>query len=170
MAQKLIIKNRILLMRGYKCECCGLTEWLNKPITLELHHIDGDKENNLDENLQLLCPNCHSLTENWRKNKNLLSEEQKKENKKKDICVECGKKITTGATRCKSCNDIQKTLAFKTISKEELKLKIRTVSFEEIGREFNVSGNAIRKWCVRYSLPKTKKEINRFSDEEWLKI
>jgi len=44
---------------------------------------------------------------------------------------------------------------------------IRTESFLSIGKRFEVSDNAIRKWCVRYNLPKTKKEILNFSDEEW---
>ena len=52
-------------IRGRRCECCGLTEWLNQPITLEVHHIDGDKKNNELNNLQLLCPTCHSYTENY---------------------------------------------------------------------------------------------------------
>lgn len=56
----------IVALRGHQCECCKLTTWLNEPITLELHHKDGDKLNNDLDNLQLLCPNCHSLTENWR--------------------------------------------------------------------------------------------------------
>ena len=53
-------------LRGHKCEKCENTEWLNQPIVLEVHHKDGDHLNNELENLELLCPNCHSLTENWR--------------------------------------------------------------------------------------------------------
>lgn len=53
-------------LRGHQCECCGNTNWLNQPITLEIHHIDGDNLNNELSNLQLLCPNCHSQTDNWR--------------------------------------------------------------------------------------------------------
>ncbi len=53
-------------LRGRKCESCGLESWLNKPIILEVHHIDGDNDNNELSNLQLLCPNCHSQTPNWR--------------------------------------------------------------------------------------------------------
>lgn len=49
-------------MRGNVCECCGITEWLGQPINLEVHHLDGDRTNNSLENLQLLCPNCHSYT------------------------------------------------------------------------------------------------------------
>lgn len=56
----------IIALRGHKCECCGLESWLNKPIPLEVHHIDGDRLNNELENLQLLCPNCHALTNNYR--------------------------------------------------------------------------------------------------------
>lgn len=62
-----------LLSEGYKehkCECCGLTEWNGQPIPLELHHIDGNHSNHSLENLQFLCPNCHSQTDNF-KSKNV---------------------------------------------------------------------------------------------------
>ena len=65
--------NKRLIKEGYKearCECCGLSEWLGKPIVLELHHIDGNRKNNKLENLKLLCPNCHSITDNF-KSKNV---------------------------------------------------------------------------------------------------
>lgn len=57
---------RLIELRGQKCEHCGITEWLGQPINLEVHHIDGDRTNNTFENLILLCPNCHSYTENYR--------------------------------------------------------------------------------------------------------
>lgn len=60
-------KNALIAERGHKCECCGLSEWMEKPITLELEHIDADKKNNTRENLKLLCPNCHSQTPTWRR-------------------------------------------------------------------------------------------------------
>lgn len=46
--------------KKYQCENCKLTLWLNKPISLELHHINGCHTDNRLENLQILCPNCHS--------------------------------------------------------------------------------------------------------------
>ena len=49
-----------------KCERCGNTEWLDSTIPLELHHIDGNHKNNNLSNLQLLYPNCHALTDNYR--------------------------------------------------------------------------------------------------------
>ena len=60
--------------KEYKCENCGLTEWMGQPIPLEVHHKDGDKHNNTLENFALLCPNCHALTDSYRgKNINRLS-------------------------------------------------------------------------------------------------
>lgn len=58
-----------LLEENYKehrCECCGLTEWLGEPIPLELHHKDGNRANNILDNFQLLCPNCHAKTDSYR--------------------------------------------------------------------------------------------------------
>ena len=52
--------------KEHKCECCGLTSWLNEPIPLELHHKDGDRHNNTIENFMLLCPNCHAFTDSYR--------------------------------------------------------------------------------------------------------
>lgn len=45
---------------GYKCSCCGISEWNNKPITLWVDHIDGNATNNTPENFKLICPNCDS--------------------------------------------------------------------------------------------------------------
>lgn len=59
-------------VRERKCENCGRIEWNGKPIPLELHHIDGDTTNNTDSNLQILCPNCHAQTDNYRGRKNRI--------------------------------------------------------------------------------------------------
>jgi 5-methylcytosine-specific restriction endonuclease McrA len=59
-------RNRVFEEQNYACNNCGLSNWMNQPITLELEHKDGDRENNTRENLEGLCPNCHSLTETWR--------------------------------------------------------------------------------------------------------
>lgn len=49
-----------------KCNCCGLQLWLEKEIPLELHHKDGNKNNNNLSNLELLCPNCHAFTDTYK--------------------------------------------------------------------------------------------------------
>lgn len=71
------LKNR-LFKEGFKemeCENCKLTKWLGKPISLELHHINGVNNDNRIENLQILCPNCHSYTENYR-GKNMSAQKE----------------------------------------------------------------------------------------------
>lgn len=60
-------RNALINLRGQQCEQCGLTEWLGQPINLEVHHKDGDRTNNSLNNLQLLCPNCHSYTPTYAK-------------------------------------------------------------------------------------------------------
>ena len=50
--------------KKYQCEICNLTIWRENPISLELHHINGCHTDNRLENLQILCPNCHSQVHN----------------------------------------------------------------------------------------------------------
>jgi 5-methylcytosine-specific restriction endonuclease McrA len=66
-------------LKENKCEICGITEWQGKPIICELHHINGDSTDNRIENLQILCPNCHSQTDNFRsrnRSKKVLSAQE----------------------------------------------------------------------------------------------
>jgi len=53
-------------LKDHQCEKCERTEWLGVPIPLEIHHRDGDRTNNSLPNIELLCPNCHALTGNYR--------------------------------------------------------------------------------------------------------
>jgi len=59
------IRRFLLEKNNYRCEKCGWGEKniYTNTIPLEIHHMDGDYTNNKEENLQVLCPNCHSLTE-----------------------------------------------------------------------------------------------------------
>ena len=59
-------KRRVLLEQNNCCNKCGLAKWLELPITLELEHKDGNTQNNERDNLEALCPNCHSQTPTWR--------------------------------------------------------------------------------------------------------
>jgi hypothetical protein len=69
-----------LRMAGLKediCEACGLTDWRGGSLALELHHLNGDGEDNRLENLQLLCPNCHRQTQSWGGRKNRRVSDQR---------------------------------------------------------------------------------------------
>lgn len=163
------IRNYLLEKANYQCELCG---W-NKvnPITnkapLEIHHIDGDYENNKLENLQVLCPNCHSLTPNFKAlNKSERQRTQVRKDKKEYYCIDCGKPISKGSTRCQQCASKYR-ITDKPFSREELKQLIRTTPFTTIGKMVNVSDNTIRKWCIQYKLPAKKSEIKKYSEEEW---
>jgi Zn finger protein HypA/HybF involved in hydrogenase expression len=59
-----------LIRDGYKkneCEICGISKWLDEELSLELDHIDSNHYNNELSNLQILCPNCHSIETKKRK-------------------------------------------------------------------------------------------------------
>jgi Zn finger protein HypA/HybF involved in hydrogenase expression len=60
------LRFRILYEQENKCNNCGLDKWLDKDIILELDHKDGNNKNNVRDNLEMICPNCHSLTQTWR--------------------------------------------------------------------------------------------------------
>ena len=142
------------------CEKCGNTgEWQGKPLTLQVHHINGNHRDNRIENLQILCPNCHTQTENYG-SKNI---------KRHNYCADCGNEIALESTWCVKCaakhNRVYKVDKDKRPSKEELLILIQTKPFTEIGRMYNVSDNTIRKWCKSVGLPSTKKELKLYNPE-----
>ena len=59
-------RKRIIFEQNEKCNRCGLDKWLGEDLILEFEHKDGDSTNDTRENLECLCPNCHSLTATWR--------------------------------------------------------------------------------------------------------
>jgi len=126
-------------IKEHKCENpeCGLSEWYGKPIPLQLHHINGDRTDNRLENLQLLCPNCHTLTDNY-----------------------CGRKLK----KMKIVNKQPKSN--KIISKEQLLNDFRKIgSFTGVGRKYGVSDKAVVKWCEKYSLPTYSVEMRNYVRE-----
>lgn len=61
------LKSRLIKegIKEYKCEVCGISDWQNKKLIIQLHHIDGNSHNHNLKNIILLCPNCHTQTPNW---------------------------------------------------------------------------------------------------------
>ena len=184
------LRNR-LLEEGifeHKCFCCENTLWLGEPIPLELHHKDGNKLNNNLSNLELRCPNCHYFTDTYKsKNRTKITDAKDKikvinkrpkkvKQKKKKQCPICGTAISSKSTLCINCEkqkrreEALKAKEEKGINREFLKQEIRNKPFTTIAKEQGVTDKCISKWCKKFDLPYTKKEINTYSDEEWEKI
>ena len=89
--------------------------------------------------------------------------------KKHQFCKRCGKEIYLYAQYCSECIHIQQRIVERP-PREELKFLIKKYSFSEIGRKYNVSDNAIRKWCKNENLPYRKKDINQYTDQEWKQL
>ena len=89
--KKKIIRENLL---EYKCSHCGISEWNGKPLSLQIHHIDGDHFNNELSNLEFICPNCHSQTDNFSgkgNTKGICTRVHKIP--RKHLCTKCGKAL-----------------------------------------------------------------------------
>lgn len=96
------LKNKLFKAGIFNKECsiCENTLWMEKPIPLELDHINGDHYDNRIENLRILCANCHAQTKNYRgKNKKYIRNFKENANE----CIVCFKNIGRKAKRCKEC-------------------------------------------------------------------
>ena len=175
---KKFVRKFMLEKANYKCELCGWGKEnpYSHLIPLEIHHKDGNYKNNTLDNLQVLCPNCHSLTDTYKSMNSDSTRERGMYVNRKEIsdnfCIDCGIKIAYGSTRCHNCANKQNIIPLDEmkVTREELKQLIRTTPFTKIAEKFNVSDNAIRKWCDKFNLPRKVSEIKLYSDEEWNKI
>lgn len=86
--------------------------------------------------------------------------------KEKRFCIDCGCSIGSDSIRCLTCNSKLHRVVERP-SRDELKNLIRTLSFTAISKQYGVSDNAIRKWCVSYNLPSKKNQIQQFNDKDW---
>lgn len=93
---------------------------------------------------------------------------RKKQSKTKQYCLQCGIEISgqgdTGL--CVACANARYRKTERP-TREELKYLIRNHTFVDIGKQFNVTDNAIKKWCKVMNLPARKKDIIAYSNTEW---
>lgn len=133
-----------LINEGYlneKCSCCGIGNiYNNKPITLQLDHINGNHYDNRIENLRIICPNCHSQTKTFGYQK-----------QPRPVCSNCGRKITKRALTgmCPSCRSKSQIRVRKVEDRPNTDLILESVNkfgYRATGRIYGVSDNTIRKW------------------------
>lgn len=133
--------------RQYKCEKCKLNKWCEQNITLEVHHIDGNWQNNLSSNLDFLCPNCHSLTSNF------YNKKQDKAAKSARVCS-CGREISRNSKRCGQCWVRNRQRKVEWPTKEKLYELVWSIPSKKIAEIYGVSDTAIVKWCIFYGIEK----------------
>lgn len=162
--------------KEYKCENneCGITDWHNKEIRLQVHHINGKHDDNRLENLEILCPNCHSQTKNYARHNNtnsfkiteraneILQEKQKMYvhpdidtianiwiKKERNFCLNCKKEISSNLKFCShKCSQEYRrkiNVTNETLIEDFKKLK----SYKKVGEKYGVSDNAIKKRCIK---------------------
>jgi hypothetical protein len=102
-------------------------------LPLEIHHKDNDYRNNNEENLELLCPNCHALTEGYKGANSKGREGRDKYANRKNYCIDCGAEINSKSTRCHSCEG-KTRITEKPLTREELKNLIRSTPFTQIAK------------------------------------
>lgn len=125
-------------------------------------HINGNNKDDRLENLRWVCPNCNQQLPTTGSRNRVKIE--------RNHCPDCGKVISQKSHYCVECagkHSSQEKIE-NIIDRETLKKKIRNQSFESIAKEYGkTSGNAVKKWCDYYRLPRLKSDIKKYSDEEW---
>lgn len=142
--KKKLIKKGILNNQCF--ECGQLPIWNNKPLVLELDHIDGDNTNNELSNLRILCGHCHSQTPTFRGRNSRRA--------KKYYCNKCDKEITRASKSGLCVRCVKKTIPtekhYRKVknrpSREQLLKEVEETSYCSVGKKYGVSDTCIRKW------------------------
>lgn len=128
-------------------------------------------------NLRWVCPNCNQQLETTGYKKMRVEQDpyklaKLKEKKIKMICPQCGNPKSEKSNLCNSCAAKARIIPFEEmpVTRNELKSLIRSTPFTQIGVKYNVTDNAVRKWCDKFDLPRKVSDIKKYTDEEWEKL
>jgi len=149
------LKNRLIKegILQYHCASCGCDTWLDKPLMLQLDHINGISNDNRIENLRLLCPNCHSQTNTFGGKNKKTSVGSGRGRYFTNSCKDCGTPILNNSTRCKKCAANNRTDNRKVLNRpslQQLLLDVKQLGYVGAGKKYGVSDNSIRKWIKKY--------------------
>lgn len=174
------IKNFLTKVNYLKncCSICGISDWMDKPIILQLDHIDGDRNNNTIDNFRLICPNCHSQTETFSRRKSETKIPTPKSDSEfievistsenaRQALIKLGLQAFGGnydrIRKIKKEFNVEfKSRESKIPPMQELLEKITNHPIIDVGKFYGVSDNAVRKWLVKYGIPKTRNELKQF--------
>lgn len=141
------LKNRLVKdgLLNYICNICGnIGIHCEKELILQLDHINGIRNDNRLENLQILCPNCHSQTKTF-------SGKNNHREKKKFTCSNCSKEKSAYGKLCVPCARIKSRKALRP-SKQELEKLVAEIPMTHIGKIYGVSDSAVKKWCKKLGI------------------
>lgn len=145
--KKYLLKFKI---KENKCDICGSAMWNNKVLCLQIHHKDGKHSNNHIDNLQLLCPNCHSQTENFAGKKLKKSENPSIRNK----CPNCNGPKYRQSKLCIKCRQVERYndwIKNIPVDIKTLKDLLHSFSYVKVAQMYGVTDNCIRKWEIKLS-------------------
>lgn len=148
----------------YKCEECGIDTWNGKPLRLQVHHINGNHNDNRIENIQILCPNCHTQTDTYGRN-NIPKKQINLDRNDNDInskhCEVCGKLIKSKHAKYCSTECYNKAHLKWNAEAEEIINSFKELgSFVRVGRKYGVSDNAVRKRVKKLGIYDEIKKIS----------
>ena len=173
------IKEALVQGFGNKCFLCG-KEYPN--YVYEFHHIDpSTKKYNLShpdtraktaypeeaKKCCMVCANCHREIEHSGKQFDLKCtfNEQTYYDTLEKLVAPLKKEREEQA---KIRKEMREQIEANKPNREVLKALIRSTSFEQIARDYGyATGNTPKKWCKKLGLPYLKKEIEKYTDEEW---
>lgn len=160
--QKLVESNMLI----YECAECNISHWQDKPLVLQMDHIDGNDLNNQLSNLRLLCPNCHSQTSTYciknkgnkkprpekllktKSNGEIIPSKQRVKRTAK-FCT-CGTEIHWNSQTCKECRPNPTKIVWPCA--DELIELVNSSSMVQAGKQLGVSDSAIKKHLKNLNL------------------